>query len=192
MRKITLIRHAETRANAEGRFSGKTEADVIMDTDEIYKIISAKISAEEMGEIYSSPSRRAIETAFPFSKNPVICDDVREIDFGKFENLTLKEIEDAFPDEYEKWIHSNGIYTFPEGDSIEGFLDRVVKGFKGIIDNSNSENITIFTHGGVIKCLISNMLVKDSSLYWNFKVDNCSVTQFIIEDEYVRFEKINF
>lgn len=193
MQKITLIRHAKTKDNLEKRFSGKIESEVAVSKEDIRQIVLPKISVQEMGKVYSSPSKRAIFTAQAFTEDFSIEEDIREIDFGLFEGMTLEEITSAYPEELEKWINLGFDYRFPEGDSINTFYKRASGGLEKIINRTSpDENITIFTHGGVIQSLISFLLVKDNSFFWNFKIDNCSLTQFTIQDGTVVFEKINY
>lgn len=192
MQKITLIRHAKTKDNAEKRFSGKMESEVLLTQEEIRKILLPKISLSDMGRIYSSPSKRAIFTAQAFSDEIAIDDQMREIDFGLFDGMTLEEIYEKYPEEFDIWASSKHEYRFPQGDRIKDFYERVSNGLLNIIDRSDkNENITLFTHGGVIQSLISFLLVKSNDLFWNFKIENCSVTRFSIDLDTVIFEKIN-
>lgn len=191
MRQITLIRHARTEDNIQKRFSGKIESKVIMSREEIRQYILPKISVSEMGEIYSSPSQRAIFTAKAFAEDITINNEIREIDFGIFEGKTLDEIMQTHPQEFERWANSQAEYRFPQGDNTIEFCNRAVRGFQSILAQSDSPNITLFTHGGVIQALISNLLVGDNSLFWNFKIDNCSVTRFEWDDKNAIFKIIN-
>lgn len=193
MQKITLIRHAKTKDNIQKRFCGTLESQVLASQEDIRKVILPKISLEEMGRIYSSPSKRAVFTAESFSKDIIIKNEMREIDFGLFEGMTLEEIYEKYPKEFDVWADSKSEYRFPEGDRIDEFYNRVADGLKEIIsETNNEENITLFTHGGVIQSIISFLLVNSNDLFWNFKIENCSVTQFSIENDIAIFDKINF
>lgn len=196
MQKINLIRHAKTNDNHEFRYSGSIESELIWSPDKIRRIILPKLPLEEMGQIYSSPRKRAIDTAKPFvgeERSLAIDDNIREINFGEYEGLTFEEIVLKYPQEVEKWAVQKNAYIFPKGDSLDSFYKRAVDGFKDIMKNSNTgDNITIFTHGGVIQCLISYLLSDSVNLFWNFKIDNCSLTQFYFENGTAVFKKINY
>lgn len=196
MRRINLIRHGKTDDNHELRYSGSIESRLIWTDEVIKEIILPKLSVEEMGLIYSSPRQRVIETAKPFVNNIndiIIEENIREINFGLYEGLTYDEIHKQYPHEVPKWMEQKNNYAFPEGDSLEIFFQRVVQGFNNIVERSDQDqNITIFTHGGVIQCLITYLLSGSLDLFWNFKVDNCSLTQLYFDEEAVVFERINY
>ncbi len=192
MRKIYLIRHAKTQANLEGRFCGVTDSKIVEPKEKIQEKLQSKLPVEEMGKVFSSPSARAFETAGAIAEHVTIVEDLREIDFGLFENNTLQEIIEKFPNEFEKWSHAEGDYQFPEGDLFSNFFERVNGAFSKICAENPNDNITIFSHGGVIQAILSNLLVKDSSLFWKFKIENCGVTKILQDGEHFTFEKMNY
>lgn len=195
MREINLIRHGKTNDNNENRYSGRIESQLVWTKDEIKRIILPKLSIEDMGVIYSSPRQRAIDTAKPFIKSTseiILNQNMREINFGDFDGLTYDEITQKYPEEIARWTLQKNEYTFPNGDSFISFYNRVVNGFQEILSSTDrKKNITIFTHGGVIQCLISYLLTNSLAQFWNFRIDNCSLTQFYFIEDTVVFKKIN-
>lgn len=193
MPKINLIRHARTEANEKKQFCGSMQTKVLETLDEIRSKLILKIDVENLGIVYSSPSDRAIFTASAITENILINDDFREIDFGLFEGMTYDEISKAFPEEGEKWEADNMKYVFPNGESIEDFYNRCAKGLDDIIEkNKNATNdITILTHGGVIQAILAYILGDNINLFWQFKVDNCSVTRLDISNDLVVVDFIN-
>lgn len=191
MPKINLIRHARTEANEKKQFCGSMQTKVLESIDEIRDKLLLKISVEDLGIVYSSPSDRAIFTASAITEDILINDDFREIDFGLFEGMTYEEIAKAFPEEGEKWQADNMRYVFPEGESIEDFYNRCAKGLDDIIEKNSSENITIFTHGGVIQAILAYVLGDNINLFWQFKADNCSVTRLDVSGDLIIVDFVN-
>lgn len=188
---LNLIRHARTIANEKKIFCGKTETDVIESKESIKNILSKKICKNQLGIVYSSPSQRAIFTAMSISENIVIREELREIDFGDFEEKTFLQIQKTFPKEIKKWNDEGMKYIFPNGESIEQFYERVSLGIKEIIqENKDRDYITVFTHGGVIQAIISYMF-GNIDYFWKFKLDNCSITRINITEDNIVFEFIN-
>ena len=116
---LVLVRHGRTRWNAEGRFQGW--ADVPLDAEG--RAQAERLAADLVGELGSRPGvgvtvassdlRRAAETAAaiaqalgaPARTHP----DLREVDVGAWEGLTLDEVMDRFPDEYRRWAADRDI-----------------------------------------------------------------------------------
>ena len=193
MRKIYLIRHAKTKANVEMRYCGSTESPIVTPVEEIRQTILRKISLQEMGRIYCSPRQRALDTAMAVTDEMIIEEGFREIDFGIFENLTIEEIMKRHPMEFDKWANSLDDFQFPKGNRGSDFFVRVTQAFERVCKETPPDsNITIFTHGGVIQSLISYLLTKNNSLFWNFRIENCGVTGIRMDCEIITFEKINY
>ena len=80
-------------------------------------------------QVIISPMKRCIQTAaciFP-DKTPVLCEKMRECDFGLFEMKRYEELKEI--PAYQEWLESNGTIAFPEGEDPELFKQRCVEGF---------------------------------------------------------------
>ena len=67
----------------------------------------------EVQRVYVSPMKRCMETAkLIFKENFYEVEELRECDFGIFENKNYKELSDC--PEYQAWIDSGGTMTFRE------------------------------------------------------------------------------
>jgi broad specificity phosphatase PhoE len=134
MASILLIRHEEPEMR--GRFIGRTDPPL---TPAGREAATAKLAAVDVKAIYVSPLRRAIETAEAIrcGVEPVVIDELAEIDFGEWEGLTWQEIEQRWPDaacrKIEDWLGE----TAPGGECWIDFdrrigraLDRILAGPK--------------------------------------------------------------
>lgn len=154
--KITLIRHGRTIGNVKGCFNGVTNDPLCDDGVETIKEYVEKGIYPEVGIVVSSPLKRCLQTSsliYPQHK-PIVVDNLREINFGDFENKTHLQLENN-PD-YIRWIKSNGTSDIPNGESFKAFTDRCVKGFKESVDVSkNSVNSAFVIHGGTMMALLT-------------------------------------
>lgn len=171
MIKIVLIRHSKTEGNLHGRYIGKTDEHLC---DEGIELIKSKVFPEVQA-VYSSPLLRCIETAKMIYKDfePIIYDDLRECDFGDFENKNYKEL-DGNPD-YQRWIDSNGMIPFPNGEDIKSFKIRSTKVFEEIIADIIGKNLhtsAIIAHGGTIMAILDKYSNPHKDFY-NWQVKNC-------------------
>ncbi|HET6964730.1 MAG TPA: histidine phosphatase family protein [Acidimicrobiales bacterium] len=138
---LVLVRHGRTRWNAEGRFQGW--ADVPLDPEgraqsERAAAELARDLAPERGatvRLVSSDLRRARETAAAIAAALGVTAtaerDLREVDVGAWEGLTLDEVRERFPDEYRGWaadrdVRRGGGETLAEaGLRVAGCIERL-------------------------------------------------------------------
>jgi len=113
---------------------------------------------------FSSPMKRCIETAqviYP-DFSPVIIDELREIDFGDFENKNHSEL-DGNP-EYQAWIDSGGKLPFPNGENMTDYGKMVMEGIaklKEIALSKNAKTVAAVVHGGTIMAVTMALGLSD-------------------------------
>lgn len=168
--EILLIRHGKTKGNIVGRYIGTTDEPLCEEGREILK--KHKYPKAEL--IFVSPLLRCLETKdilYPDIKHQMIY-DLRECDFGEFENKNYKELSDNL--NYQKWIDSNGTMAFPGGESREQFQVRCVDAFVegiNIARKEGREKIAFIIHGGTIMSILDT-LVHPKIGYYHWKVNN--------------------
>lgn len=159
--KIYFIRHGKTPGNIKHKYIGSTDETLDpLHTDELNSF------DKSVDIIFCSPMHRCIQTAnilFP-DRTLIINDNLRECDFGDFENRSADEMENDAP--YRAWVDSGCTGQIPNGDIVEEFKERSCNAFVKIItDNANCENIAIVTHGGVIMSIMEKYAVPKREFY---------------------------
>jgi broad specificity phosphatase PhoE len=82
--------------------------------------------------------------------------DFREIDFGRWEGLTAREIEVRDPVLYREW-QSNPDFDFPGGEVRAEYRDRVLRGL-GRIEKSGACSALLVVHKGTIRTISQHLL----------------------------------
>lgn len=148
--EVIMIRHGITQGNTQKRFMGwRTDTPLTQDGKNALK--SATYPAVSL--LFASPLSRCIETGkiiYP-DLEPIIVDELKEIDFGDFENLCHEEL-DGNP-EYQAWIDSGGKIQIPNGDDMDSYIGRVSEGLrivKKIAIQMGEEKVAAIVHGGTI------------------------------------------
>ena len=113
--KLHMIRHGLTEANTDGRYIGVT--DVPLSAVGIDWLQSQRKEGfyPAADIVFSSPLARCTETVgiiYP-DKEPYLIDELREYNFGEFENKTADELDGT--DNYMDWI-SGKIPSPPGGE----------------------------------------------------------------------------
>lgn len=147
--KIALIRHGMTEGNYKRRYIGKTD-EPLTDT------ATLDLKYPDCGFVISSPMKRCIETAeFIYPKREItVCDDLRECDFGDFENKSYEDLKDNA--DYIKWLESNGTLPFPNGEPHEDFKARCIEGFLKSLA-PGVKRAAFIIHGGTIMAIMQSL-----------------------------------
>ncbi len=195
MVKFIFIRHGLTLDNESMKLSGFIDSELSDMGKKQAKQTSIRLKDEEIDLIYSSPLKRAMDTAKEISKinnvNINIFDEFKEMNFGDFEGLTFKEIESDHKEEYERLKNESFEYSFPNGENMIGFHDRISNKIDHIIKEQDGKTVLIVSHGGVIRACISHLISKDHTYHWNFKIDNCSITIVEVVDNFAVIHSLN-
>ena len=159
--KLFLIRHGQTIWNHEGRYQGNTDIDLNDTGIEQAKLAKAYLKNIDFLNIYSSPLSRAIDTAkiIKGDRNHKIiqCNDLREIEFGKWEGLKFDEINTQYKKEYQGWLDDPFNNGPTGGEKFSALTERVIRCTSRIVkenDSDSTNSVALITHGGVIVALI--------------------------------------
>ena len=196
MVKLILVRHGKTLCNEKGALSGLTDSVL----SEVGKLQGEKIANylrdEEIDKIYTTPFTRTMETIKRLSeiKNIKIeeTNKLNEINFGDFEGLSFKEIDEKYPEEVEKMIKEGFEYKYPNGESLVDTFVRVKEEIDRIVRENDNSTILICSHGGTIRNIISYLLCGDYKYHWNFKIDNGSITEIELNNNFAVINKMNY
>lgn len=188
MIKIVLIRHSITKGNLEKRYIGITDEPLI---DKGIDLLKHK-SYPKADIIYSSPYKRAIQTANIIYKNQklVISDDLKECDFGRFENKNYEDLKND--KDYKMWLESSGRLPFPSGENQKDFRERIINEFNKIIFSIiklKYKSASLIVHGGTIMAIL-NKYNLENKLFYDYQVKNAEgYIVWINEEEWINNKK---
>ena len=137
-RRIWLVRHGQTEANAEQRFCGWGESALTREGMEQARWLASYLSKRPLCALYSSDLRRALATAGAIAEAQQLPLAVRamaawrEVDFGAWEGLTYAEIAARFPDRLD-FFTAPAHYAPPGGESLTHLQQRVLTGLAHVL-----------------------------------------------------------
>ncbi len=155
--KIHLIRHGATDANYDGRYIGcKTDLPLAPEGLNELRLLKDDIDYPEIGRLYSSPMLRCRQTGAVLYPDfePVTVEELKEYDFGSFENKTAAELE-SNPN-FIPWT-SGRLSSPPGGEDNSEFIKRICVGFNKIVLDMIEGGLTesaVIMHGGAIMMLL--------------------------------------
>nr|WP_300004400.1 histidine phosphatase family protein [Tissierella sp.] len=163
--KLYITRHGQTKWNIETRLQGWNDSDLTQKGKQDASALASRLADVNFDHIYSSTQKRARETAEIIKSDRNIditeLEDLREIGFGQWEGMTMKDIQDNYKGEFDVYLKKPHLYKpILNGESYDEIFDRVNRALKEIIKNGG-DNILIVSHGVTIKILTA--IVKDIS-----------------------------
>ncbi|MGG7144088.1 histidine phosphatase family protein [Clostridium nigeriense] len=180
--KLIFIRHGQTDWNVQGKIQGSYDSELnSTGINQAMKLSEKLLSLNyKFSKIYSSPQKRALKTAEILSKSSnvdyVLMKDLQEMNMGKWEGLSWKEVEEKYTAEYKKWYLNRRYTKTPDGESYEDMLERVLKSIDKII-NENTDDVVIVSHSAVIMCLQCYVTNTPFNEMLKFKTKNANITE---------------
>ena len=183
---IVLVRHGETDWNRENRFQGHADPP-LNDTGRAQaRQLANELRAERFAAAYTSPLRRAEETArivaTELGLEPVSDPALMEVDVGSWSGLTRDEVESRFPDGYARWLEYG--HGWDDGESYDELGERVVTGLRAIADRHPHERVLAVTHGGPIRSALATAdgVPFDEARRSIHVIGNCAIVRLAVRD----------
>lgn len=166
---LYFLRHGST--GADGRFIGSTDLPVAPAARATLRKSGRALLEKNVGAVFCSPMLRCRQSfdALSLDRDVEYLDDLREIDFGEWENKSFDEITAAYPDKVCEWAEWSEGFSFPEGERISNFLQRI-RAVREKIELHPAQSILVVSHGGIIRHLICSLLGLPSSSYLLFDI----------------------
>ena len=164
-----MVRHGATVLSAEDRFAGATDVALSDEGREQTRRLGKRLTTEKIVAVYASPLGRTVETsqilAAPHRLEVQTRAELREISHGRWERMTRREVEEAFPDEAREW--ENDPYTFApvDGESGLAVTARALPALIEIVRAHPGDTILVVSHKATIRLLLSSLLGFDARRY---------------------------
>ncbi len=101
MRKIYFIRHGLPQfPNNEGYCIGSADFPLSDEGRQQAEMLAQSLESESL-TVFTSPLKRAYDTAKALSPDPIIIDDLREMHAGDWDGLSFTEIRKRWPELFE-------------------------------------------------------------------------------------------
>lgn len=186
MTEIILIRHGETDWNAAEIFRGR--ADVALNETGVKqaKALGEYLKAEQIDFIYSSPLKRAVETAGAIARHHALevntVENLIDFHFGDWQGLYSREVEARYPELYQDWRDTPEQVRIPGGESLEDVRNRAFPFIEDAILRCGEGRVVFVSHCIINKVLFCALLGIELSRFWNIRIDMGSLTRFTCGD----------
>lgn len=156
--EIYLIRHGLTESNKKKIYAGWSEEGLCQEGRSNLLEIGNKLRKFKIEKIFSSPIRRAIQTAEIINaflnKKIEIEENLKEMKMGPWEGLSEQEVGEKFPNEWKIWNSKPSELKLNGRETIKELQLRALKAIKNTLSFSNNKRVLAITHVALIRVLI--------------------------------------
>lgn len=170
---IYFVRHGQTEWNKIGKMQGHIDIQLNDEGREQAKIVKEKLHDIKFDKVFSSPLKRAKETAEIICDQEIIIDDrLIERFNGELEGKLKSEIE-VFPDFNDPNDTRFGI------EPLNNFKERIVSFLNEVMKKYKDKNVLVVTHAGVclyVRCYFEGE--PTGNLNEKYKLKNCEFLSY--------------
>lgn len=178
---LLLIRHGETKWNIQRRMQGHTDIPLNSKGRKQSERIALQLKEYPIDIIYSSPFKRALQTATviqKYHKNTTMIyhDALKERSFGQLEGKTYDEIAKEHPvlSFHRSWNHP--YYQIPKGERLADVYQRGIRFLTEISEKHQGTTVAIVSHGVILRCMICCLLQIPLDQNYFYEMENASLT----------------
>lgn len=180
--EITLIRHGQTELNRQHRIQGSRFDYPLNDQGRTDAYRAAeKFNPDLYDLVYSSPAKRALETAQIFVRGhqPIIQDQrLLEFDYGSWDGEESSKLRQMYPDAYDAWGKiSAGYYQYGHGETQEHCRQRAGAFLDELLAQHPHDKIVVFSHSTLIRAASAHLLT-DGNFTQVAMLDNLGMVKF--------------
>jgi broad specificity phosphatase PhoE len=181
MGDLILLRHGETEWSKEGKHTGRTDVSLTPAGVAAAAALAPLLVQRDIVAVFTSPAQRAVRTADLAGLADAKPDaDLWEWDYGGYEGLTTREIQEQRPGWY---LWRDGVIpgdaahpgeTVDQvGERVDRVLRRVLWGLEPLLADGD---VALVAHGHVLRVLTARYLRLDPSYGKLFRLDTGTIS----------------
>lgn len=186
MTRFILVRHGQTEWNRVERFRGRADLSLNETGIRQAEAAAARLKGQQVAVIYSSPLKRALQTADIIARElklPVqFLEGLIDIDFGSFQGLSAEEARKKDNKLLTMWLEQPHLVRFPNGESLDIVRQRVLKAVDELAAKHKDQTVILVSHKVVCQVLMCAMLGLGNSHFWQVRQDVNAINIFEIRD----------
>lgn len=190
-REIVFVRHAESQANRDGVWNGRTDGELSAAGEESLEALAKRFSTWEFDAVLSSPLSRARRTAAAFSDEVVVEEDLVEIDLGVWEGVPFADVQERYGEQLQQAIDDKVSPMGETGESLTQVSRRALAVVDRIFDQmADGQRVAVVTHGGFLQPILRRHFAGDGRRVHAF-TSNTGITRIVRQNGRLRLATFN-
>lgn len=194
--RIHLLRHGQVEGHGETRYNGQRDVALTDLGREQSLFFAQSLSDKDLRAVYCSDLQRcrtgaeAIAAFHGLQPTEVLA--LRELNIGKWEGLTWKEIQRRWPEEWQGRLDDLVHFQVPDGESLQQLASRVRPVVAKIVSRHRGEEIAVVAHGGVNRVILLDAIGAPLERLFHLEQDyGCRNIIDYFDDGYVTVRLLN-
>lgn len=177
--KLYIVRHGQTEWNVQEKFQGQLNSPLTEEGKVKIRKTATELADIEFEAVYTSKLGRTVGTAEIILESNNIekrkndneklklqkLSELNEIYFGEWQGMTFAEIFVKFPEEAHNYFYDVKNYCAGnvKGEELQDGLKRFLRGLNKIVEENNSGNVLVVTHGAVLELFFNYIENKEAN-----------------------------
>lgn len=195
--RIFLIRHGETHWNLTHRFQGRIDVPLSEEGKTQARALALSLKDEPLLAIYSSPLKRALETARSIKEfHPLASffeeEGLAEMDLGEFDGMEASYWFAHYPDFLKAWRSNPGPLKMPGGECLLEVQSRAIETLKRITKlYPSGSTLLLCSHNFVNRALLCRALGYPLDRFRDVRQDTATLNILFMQGQRLRAELVN-
>jgi alpha-ribazole phosphatase len=172
---IHLIRHGEVEF--PHCYNGHRDVGLSPRGVEQYHQLKPRLQADRISACYTSDLTRTVRGGEILGSylgvEPVQVPELRELNCGAWQGLSLSEIQAQRPDEWSSRLADLVSFRAPGGESVGDLAARVLPAMAGIVERHRGEEVLVIAHGGVNRVILMDAIGAPASSMFSIEQRYC-------------------
>jgi broad specificity phosphatase PhoE len=162
--RLILARHGETASNRDGLGLGLQDVPLTEKGRHQAEALAEALAGVKIDAVYSSPLRRALDTAAAIASRHglevVVDEGLTEMDVGDLDGLTFEEMRARHPEFLSRWLGAEAAtLRMPGGcESLQEVQERAREAVRRIAERHARQTVAAVTHNFTIHALLCDAL----------------------------------
>ena len=124
------------------------------------RVLAERLAGIGLAAVYSSPQRRALQTADPIARRhdqgPVVDDCLAEIEFGHWTGRSFAGLADD--PAWQRFNAARSLTRIPGGETMLESQARLVAFVLGVRDRHQGHEVAVVSHADPLRALLAHLL----------------------------------
>jgi broad specificity phosphatase PhoE len=195
---LLLIRHGATDCNQARppRLQGRgINLGLSIDGQRQVDLTASFLKQSQLDAIYSSPLRRAWETAEAISRLQNLSiervDELVEVDVGRWENCSWEEIARDDAEAYKQFLDDCGVFGYAGGENMRHVQERITPVITRLLEQNLGRRIAVICHSVANRAYLAGLLGAPLARCRNLPQDNCCLNVITYHDGLTELKTLN-